>query len=45
VWGLAIAGAEGVRDVFEHLRGELTRTMALCGVAKLDEITRDLVTP
>ena len=45
VWGLALAGAEGVRDVFEHLRGELTRTMALCGVAKLDEITPDLVTP
>jgi 4-hydroxymandelate oxidase len=43
VWGLALAGADGVRDVFEHLRGELVRTMALCGVAKLDEVTRDLV--
>jgi 4-hydroxymandelate oxidase len=43
VWGLAIAGADGVRDVLEHLRGELTRTMALCGVAKLEEVTRDLV--
>jgi isopentenyl diphosphate isomerase/L-lactate dehydrogenase-like FMN-dependent dehydrogenase len=39
----AIAGAAGVRDVFEHLRGELVRTMALCGVAKLEEVTRDLV--
>jgi 4-hydroxymandelate oxidase len=45
VWGLAIAGADGVRDVFEHLRGELARTMALCGVAKLEEMTRDLVVP
>jgi 4-hydroxymandelate oxidase len=45
VWGLALAGADGVRDVFEHLRGELVRTMALCGVAKLDEVTRDLVAP
>jgi 4-hydroxymandelate oxidase len=45
VWGLALAGADGVRDVFEHLRGELVRTMALCGVAKLEEITRDLVVP
>ena len=45
VWGLALAGAEGVRDVFAHLRGELVRTMALCGVAKLEEVTRDLVTP
>jgi len=43
VWGLALGGADGVRDVFEHLRGELTRTMALCGVAKLTEVTRDLV--
>jgi 4-hydroxymandelate oxidase len=43
VWGLAIAGADGVRGVFEHLRGELVRTMALCGVAKLEEVTRDLV--
>jgi 4-hydroxymandelate oxidase len=43
VWGLATGGAEGVRDVFMHLRAELARTMALCGVAKLDEVTRDLV--
>ena len=43
VWGLAISGADGVRDVLDHLRGELTRTMALCGVAKLADITRDLV--
>ncbi len=43
LWGLALAGADGVRDVLDHLRGELTRTMALCGVAKLEEITRDLV--
>jgi isopentenyl diphosphate isomerase/L-lactate dehydrogenase-like FMN-dependent dehydrogenase len=32
-----------VRDVLTHLRGELVRTMALCGVAKVQEITRDLV--
>jgi 4-hydroxymandelate oxidase len=43
VWGLALAGADGVRDVFMHLRGELVRTMALCGVAKVQEITRDLI--
>src|ERR1700722_9509307 len=43
VWGLALAGADGVRDVLAHLRGELVRTMALCGVAKVEEITRDLV--
>jgi 4-hydroxymandelate oxidase len=43
VWGLATGGADGVRDVFTHLGAELARTMALCGVAKLDEVTRDLV--
>jgi 4-hydroxymandelate oxidase len=43
VWGLAIGGADGVRNVFAHLRAELVRSMALCGVAKLDEVTRDLV--
>ena len=43
MWGLAVRGADGVRDVLEHLRGELMRTMALCGVAKLTEATADLV--
>ncbi|HEY2137057.1 MAG TPA: alpha-hydroxy acid oxidase [Xanthobacteraceae bacterium] len=43
VWGLALGGADGVRDVFAHLHAELVRTMALCGIAKLDEATRDLV--
>ncbi|HEY1540935.1 MAG TPA: alpha-hydroxy acid oxidase [Xanthobacteraceae bacterium] len=43
VWGLALGGADGVRDVFMHLRGELMRAMALCGVAKVGEITRDIV--
>jgi 4-hydroxymandelate oxidase len=43
VYGLALRGADGVRDVLMHLRGELMRTMALCGVAKVTEITRDLV--
>ena len=43
LWGLAIGGADGVRDVFAHLHAELVRTMALCGVAKLGDVTRDLV--
>ena len=29
VWGLALAGADGVRDVFEHLRGELAHDGAV----------------
>jgi 4-hydroxymandelate oxidase len=43
VWGLALAGADGVRDVLAHLHAELARTMALCGVAKVKEITPDLI--
>ncbi len=43
IWGLAIDGADGVRAVLDHLRAELVRSMALCGAARLDEITADLV--
>jgi 4-hydroxymandelate oxidase len=43
IWGLALDGADGVRAVLDHLRAELVRTMALCGVARLDAITADLV--
>jgi 4-hydroxymandelate oxidase len=43
VWGLALDGAEGVRAVLDHLKAELLRSMALCGVARLEDITADLV--
>ena len=43
LWGLATGGADGVQAVLVHLRDELIRTMQLCGVARLAEITRDLV--
>ena len=43
VWGLALHGADGVRAVLDHLRDELLRSMALCGVARLSEISADLV--
>jgi 4-hydroxymandelate oxidase len=43
VWGLALDGAAGVQAVLDHLRTELVRTMALCGVARLDGITGDLL--
>jgi 4-hydroxymandelate oxidase len=45
VWGLALDGADGVRAVLDHLREELARSMALCGVARLAEISADLVAP
>ena len=43
IWGLTMGGAEGVRDVLEHLRVELVRAMQLTGAASLKDITRDLV--
>jgi isopentenyl diphosphate isomerase/L-lactate dehydrogenase-like FMN-dependent dehydrogenase len=45
VYGLALAGAAGVRAVLEHLMAELDLTMALTGCATVGEITRDLVVP
>ena len=43
IWGLALEGADGVRAVLDHLRTELVRTMALCGAARLDQISNDLI--
>ncbi len=43
LWGLAVGGGNGVTQVLNHLRGELVRTMGLCGVSTLGEITSDLV--
>ena len=43
IWGLTMNGADGVRDVLQHLRVELVRAMQLTGSASLKDITRDLV--
>ena len=43
IWGLATGGAEGVAAVLNHLREDLMRAMALCGVPTLAEATPDLV--
>ena len=45
IWGLAVHGSDGVRDVLDHLRIELVRAMQLCGCARLSDITGDLVAP
>jgi isopentenyl diphosphate isomerase/L-lactate dehydrogenase-like FMN-dependent dehydrogenase len=45
VYGLALAGADGVRAVLEHLMAELDLTMALAGATSIAEITRDLLVP
>ena len=43
VYGLALAGADGVRAVMQHVQAELDLTMGLVGVKSIDEITRDLL--
>ena len=43
LWGLALGGADGVRRVLEHLRGELELAMALTGRAALAQVDRSLI--
>lgn len=43
LWGLAVEGEQGARDVLERLREELDHTVALCGAAGIDDLTADLV--
>ena len=45
LWGLAVDGTEGARDVLATFARELRRALAFCGAASLDQLTRDLVTP
>ena len=44
VYGLSLAGADGVHAVMEHMVGELDLTMGLSGVASLEQVTADLLT-
>jgi len=43
IWGLAVDGSDGVKDVLEHLRVELVRAMQLSGTARLKDITPDFL--
>ncbi len=43
LWGLACAGAEGVRQVVEILRRELVTAMAMCGTPHLGAIGREVL--
>lgn len=45
IWGLAVGGADGVRDVLTDMAASLTLTMALCGVTDVADVPRDLVVP
>jgi L-lactate dehydrogenase (cytochrome)/(S)-mandelate dehydrogenase len=43
LWGLAMAGEAGVAHVLNVFRREIDRTMGLCGVTRVAEITPSLV--
>ena len=43
LWGLAVAGAEGVLQVLEILRQELARALTLCGCGAIGDVGRELV--
>ena len=43
IWGLAVAGRDGVRHVMEILRAELDIAMAIAGCPSISDVTADLV--
>ena len=43
IWGLAVGGTDGARQVLEFLRDELDLAMALAGCRSVGEITGDLI--
>ena len=45
VWGFAAGGSAGVTEVIRLLRYELCAAMALCGLPKIQSITRSALWP
>lgn len=45
LWGLAVGGANGVRQVVEMLRTEFEAAMALCGTTSLKQIDHSVLWP
>lgn len=43
LWGLAVSGEDGVRQVLEVLRSEMDRVLALCGIANISDVNADLL--
>jgi L-lactate dehydrogenase (cytochrome)/(S)-mandelate dehydrogenase len=43
LWGLAVAGEEGVAHVLDIFRREIDRAMGLMGAARISDLTRDQV--
>lgn len=44
IYGLAIAGQQGVAEVLRNFQAELDLHMAVAGVTSIDQITRDILT-
>ena len=44
VWGLAVAGEDGVREVLRNFRGDFDLTLGLSGHASVADLTPDAVT-
>jgi lactate 2-monooxygenase len=44
VWGLAVAGEDGAREVIRNLRADFDLTLGLAGVASAREVGRENVT-
>jgi len=45
IYGLAIGGADGVRQVIENIVAELDLTMGLLGIANVGALSPDLLVP
>jgi 4-hydroxymandelate oxidase len=45
LWGLALAGTDGVRRVLSMLRAEVDDALALCGARRWSELPPGLVRP
>ena len=43
IYGLAIGGADGVREVIENIVAELDLTMGLLGIRAIEDLSRDLL--
>ena len=43
LWGLAIKGEEGVKQVLNILRSEVDLAMALCGYTSIDQINEEVL--
>ncbi|EHN11445.1 L-lactate dehydrogenase [Patulibacter medicamentivorans] len=45
VWGLALAGQDGVREVVRSLLADLDLSLAMCGCSSLAQVDGDLLVP